>query len=337
MKRRAPVVLFAGLALAAAFLANLALGASAIPLAKILTALSHFNDADYDHFVVLYQRLPRALIAMFVGAVMACGGCMLQGLTRNPLAAPSVLGITAGATLFVVAGASLFAMTADWQGIAAIAGGMFGFASTVFVARMAGLSRDPRGLALILSGAVVSMLYVSIATALLLASPSRRNDFLGWVTGNINHVYAERLYAFWWIGAAGLVVMMLLARPLTLVALGPDKAASSGVNVKLITPLALASVVVSASAAVAICGPIGFVGLVVPHIVRPFAGDAFTVALPANALLGASIVLLADIVARSAFAPFVIHTGIVMDLVGGLVFAVIVKRFYLSSGPRRFA
>ena len=80
MKRRAPVVLFAGLALAAAFLANLALGASAIPLAKILTALTHFNDADYDHFVVLYQRLPRALIAMFVGAVMAC--CRASPATR---------------------------------------------------------------------------------------------------------------------------------------------------------------------------------------------------------------------------------------------------------------
>ncbi|MEW5421000.1 FecCD family ABC transporter permease [Amorphus sp. 3PC139-8] len=337
MRGRGLVVLVAAVALSAAFLANLSLGASSIPAGKIVAALTQFDDTDYDHVVVAYQRLPPALIAIFVGAVMACGGCVLQGLTRNPLAAPSVLGVTAGATLFVVAGASVFGIGEAWQGLAAIGGGLFGFASTLVVARMAGLSRDPRGLALILSGAVVSMLYASIATALLLASPSRRSDFLGWVTGNINHVYAERLFDFWWIGAAGLILLMLLSRSLTLIALGPEKAASSGVNVRLVSPLALAAVVVSSSAAVAICGPIGFVGLVVPHIVRPFAGDAMTVALPANALLGASVVLAADIVARSAFAPYVVHTGVIMDLVGGLVFALIVKRFYLSSGPRRFA
>lgn len=322
-----------GLLLALA--ANLTLGADALPPAEVWAALFDFDETKYEHFVVLYQRLPRALIAIFVGAILACGGAVLQGLTRNPLASPSILGVHAGATLFVVAGVFLFNVALPWQGALAIAGGIFGFASCLFVTRLTGMANDPRGLALILSGAVLSMLYLSIANVLLLSSPSRRNEFLSWIAGNINHVYAERLYDFWWIGLAALAVLFVLARPLTLVVLGRDKAASAGVNVPLVMYLALAAVVISGSAAVAVCGPVGFVGLIVPHIVRPFAGAVFASALPANALLGAAVCLLADLTARTVAAPHILHTGVMMDLIGGVVFAVIVHRRYLTAGARK--
>lgn len=337
MRRPLLVLAVAAIALAAALCANLSFGASPIPAAEIVRAIVHFDDANYDHYVVLFQRLPRAAIAAFVGAVMACGGAVLQGLTRNPLAAPSILGINAGATLFVVAGVILFDISAGTQGIAAIAGGLFGFGSCLVVARLAGLSGDPRGLALILSGAIVSMFYVGIANALLLASPARRSDFMSWVTGNINHVYADRLADFWWIAAVSLAGLMLLARPLTLITLGAEKAASAGVNVAMVTRLALTAVVVSASAAVAVCGPVGFVGLIVPHMVRPFVGETFRFALPVNALAGATVCLVADLTARTAFAPHVLHTGLMMDLVGGGVFALLVRRFYLVPASRSVA
>lgn len=320
-----------------ALAANLSLGSTDIPLSSIFDAVVAFDGDSYDHFILLYQRLPRAMIAMFVGAVMACGGAVLQGLTRNPLASPAILGISSGATLFVIASVFFLALPPAWQGAAAVAGGLFGFASCLLVARLTGMSRDPRGLSLILSGAVLSMLYTSIANALMLASPSQRTDFLSWMSGNINHVYADRLYDFWWLGAAGLAVMFVLARPLTLVTLGRDKAASAGVDVRRVTLTALGAVVVSASAAVAICGPVGFVGLIVPHVVRPVFGAGFGASLPANAVLGAAVCLLADLAARTAFAPYVLHTGVMMDLLGGLVFAVIVKRTYLGAGARGMA
>ncbi|SEB49355.1 iron complex transport system permease protein [Nitratireductor aquibiodomus] len=322
------------LILVAAFLGNLSLGATSISPRSVVEALLFFDQEEFDHFIVAYQRLPRALIAMFVGAVMACGGCVLQGLTRNPLASPSLLGVSSGATLFVIAGIFLLDIPLAWQGVVAIAGGLFGFASCLFVTRLTGMSRDPRGLGLILSGAVLSMLYSGLANALLLASPSRRSEFLSWVSGNINHAYADRLYSFWWLGAIGVALLFVLARPLTLVMLGREKAASAGVDVERVRFIALAAVVVSASAAVAVCGPIGFVGLIVPHMVRPFAGAAFKKALPANAVLGAATCLLADLAARTAFTPFVLHTGIMMDLLGGIAFAIIVKRCYLSPGAR---
>lgn len=337
MTQRRAFVGGAAFALLAALLASLALGAITFSPGQVAAALFAFDEGSYDHAVIAYQRLPRALIAIHVGAVMACGGAVLQGLLRNPLASPSLLGINAGATLFVVAGVAFLDIGQGWQGMAAVSGGLVGFLSCILVARMVGLSRDPRGLALILSGAVVSMLYVGLANALLLADPFRRADLLSWVTGNINHVYAGRLEDFWGLGAIGLVVLLALARPLTLIAIGAEKAASGGVNVVLVSRVAIVAVALSASAAVAICGPVGFVGLVVPHIVRPFTGAALGAMLPGCALAGATTCLLADLIARLAFAPYVLHTGVMMDLLGGIVFALIVKRFYLTPGAWRGA
>lgn len=320
--------------LLATFLLNMSFGATRIPLSQIALAILRFDEASYDHYIIIFQRLPRSLIAIYLGAVMAVGGAVLQGLTRNPLASPALIGINSGVTLAVVASTLFVTLSPALLVFVAIGGGICGFFCVLAVARLIGLSDDPRSLSLILSGAVLSMLFVSIANALLLTQPNLRTEFLGWITGNINHVYANRLHTMWWIGVIGFCILFALSRPLTLIMLGNDKAASVGVNVPFVKLLALLTVVVSASSAVAICGPIGFVGLVVPHIVRPLIGANFYLALPANAIVGASVCLLADLAARTLFSPYVLHTGVMLDLVGGMVFAIIVKRFYLSAGTK---
>lgn len=314
---------------------NLSVGAGAIGPVTILDAIFRFDTETYEHFVVLYQRVPRALIAIQVGATMACAGAVLQGLTRNPLAAPATLGISAGATVAVLAGVYIFGLDVRAQGLSALAGGLIGFLSCLAVARLVSRARDPQGLTLILSGALVSMLLFGIANALLLSDPSRRTDFLAWVTGNINHFYADRLAMFWWIGALALLLLLILARPLTLITVGAEKAASAGVNVPVVSGAALLAVAFAASSSVAICGPVAFIGLVVPHMIRPFVGGVFTLVLPAAAVTGAVVCLLADLVARTAFSPYLLHTGLVMDLIGGAVFVLIVKRRYLTARTRR--
>lgn len=327
------LLLFAGAlgVLAASLAANLSVGASGIGPAQVFGALFRFDPDDYDHYIILHQRLPRALIGAYVGAVMATAGAVLQGLTRNPLAAPSTLGVSAGATLAVIATIRFADPGTGAQGIAALAGGAAGFGASLAVARLVGLSHDRRGLALILSGALVSMLLIGMANALLLSDPPRRSELLGWITGDINHAYVERLAAFWWLGALSVIALIAMARPLTLIALGAERAAAAGVSVGLVSALALGAVTAGSASAVAICGPIGFVGLVVPHLVRPITGAAFARLLPVCAVTGAAICLLADLIARSAFAPFTLHTGVVMDLVGGIVFILIVKRYYLGG------
>lgn len=332
MRHRAAFLTIAAALLAASVLFHLSIGAISIPIGTVLSAFVRFDPQDYAQNVVLYQRLPRALIAIYVGALLASSGFVLQGLTRNPLASPATLGISAGAAAFVVGGVMLFELGLETQGLAALAGAIIGFLASLTMARFAGLSRDPRGLSLILSGALVSMLLIGLANALLLSDPSRRADLLSWISGNINHVYADRLFSVWWLGAISLGLLFALARPLTLMSLGREQAASAGVNVDFVTRLSLAAVMVGSGSAVAICGPIGFVGLVVPHLVRPFVGQDQRLGLPACAMTGAIACLLADIAAREAFQPFVLNTGILLDLLGGLAFLLIVKRFYLNGG-----
>lgn len=333
------LAILAGLAVMTLLLlfAHLSIGRSVIPLHETVATLMRFEAESFEQSIILYQRLPRALIAAYVGGVMACSGLVLQTLCRNPLASPSTLGVSAGATLYVVVGAFVFNLGLASQGFAALIGAVSGFIACLFVARLASRPNDSRGLALILSGALTSMLLMGLTNALLLSDPARRSEFLSWITGNINHVYFDRLAAFWWIGAAALTVLMLLARSLTLLSLGAEKAASAGVNTTFVTRLAFAATVLASGSAVAICGPIGFVGLVVPHIMRPLMGNDFTLSLPACTLAGAGLCILADLAAREAFQPYTVHTGLILDLLGGFVFAVIVKRYYLGTVGGRLA
>lgn len=328
MSRRGYFIGAAALVLALSFFACLSIGASLIAWPEVFAALYDFNEENFQHSIIVLQRLPRALIAMYTGAVMACCGLVLQGLIRNPLASPATFAINAGAALFVVAGIYFFDLTMMQQGLAALVGAGCGFALTIAVSRMAAGHNDPRSLGLILSGALVAMLLSGIAQAILLSDPSRRSDLLGWVTGNINHVYADRLLSFGWLGAVALAALLALARPLTLLSLGQEKAASAGVESSRVATTALIAVTLAAGSAVAVCGPISFVGLVAPHIVKPFAGAQFGPALIASALTGATICLIADLAARFVFAPFILHTAVILDLVGGIVFVAIVRRFY---------
>ncbi|MFD1710586.1 FecCD family ABC transporter permease [Ottowia flava] len=312
-------------------LLSLMLGATHYGWRQVAAALLAFDDADYDQSVIVLQRLPRALMAMFAGAATACAGAVLQAMLRNPLASPSLLGVSSGAAMCVLLVAAALPGAIDWQGLAAMAGGCLGLLASMAVARWVGsVDGNGRGLSLVLAGALVSMFCTAIANALMLTDPQRRDAFMHWLLGNINHVYADRLAQFWPLGCAGMMLLLVLARPLTLLSLGEDKAAAAGVNVPLLSRLALLGVALACSAAVAVCGPLGFVGLAVPHMVRPVMGAALTRLLPGCMLSGALVCLLADMAARTVFAPHALHTGVLLELCGGLAFIAIVRRIYVA-------
>lgn len=286
----------------------------------------------YIGAIVLHQRLPRSLIAVYAGAMMASSGLVFQGLVRNPLASSSTLGVNAGATLAVILCAVVWNANAQVQGLAALAGGVVGFLACLAVARVAASTGQGQDLTLILSGSLVGILLYGIANTILLAHPELRRDYLPWLGGNINHAYRDRLADYWWIGAACMAALLATARPLTLHLLGADKTRSVGAHPVLVPRVALVAAILGASSAVAICGPVGFVGLVVPHVIRPLVGPSMLRALPAAALAGAILCLIADIGARVLFLPYVVHTGIIMDVAGGLAFIWIIRRFYLRPG-----
>lgn len=153
MTSKITLIFAAALLLAAILTINLLVMSGDMPLAEIAATLWRGEADTYEQSVLLYQQIPRSLIAIYVGATTAVSGCVLQGLVRNPLASPSTLGLNAGATLFVVAGALVFDFSPEVQGLAALVGAGLGFGACFLVARLAGRSNDPRGLSLILAGA----------------------------------------------------------------------------------------------------------------------------------------------------------------------------------------
>jgi len=326
---RPALFLLALLVLILAFAVSLSVGQVILGPGALWQALAAPDPDDLDQFILATQRLPRALMAVQAGAAMAVAGAVLQGLTHNPLASPATLGVNAGAALALVVAALLLGLDPRVQGWAALAGAGLGYVLTRAVTRAVGLAGDPRGLGLILSGALVTMLLGGIAQALLLADPVRRSEFLGWLSGAINHAQAARFADMWWITLAALVLLWLMARPLNLVMLGADKAASAGVAAQKVSALALLAAAMAAGSAVAVSGPIAFLGLVVPHLARTLAGADLRRLLPLSAILGATLCLVADLIARRAFLPYVAHTGLVLEFLGGLVFIYIVYRRYL--------
>ena len=306
-------------------------GLDGMTLTDMVTALWQQVPDSYEQSILLSQRLPRVLMALHAGSILAVAGCVLQGLVHNPLASPSSLGIHAGAMLAVVVATLGFDLESGGQTGAALAGAPLGMLATLWLARFANRDADARGLALILSGALVSMLFIGIGNALLLQDPARRNELLGWIMGNINHVHLDRLQATWWLGGLCLLGLWALGRPLTLVMLGAERAAAAGVNVAWVSGMAMLLVMLACGAAVAVTGPLGFIGLAVPHMLRPMVGASLRWLIPCAAVLGASLCLLADFLARTLFSPHVIHTGLLLDALGGIVFMMIVRRHYLSA------
>lgn len=310
---------------------NMGVGSQFASPAQVINVFLNFNEESYQDFIIMYQRFPRTVIAIFVGAALAMGGDVLQGVSRNPLASPSLLGITSGAVFFVVFFGFYMSIPLEYHGFVAFAGGWFGFLSCYFVAKMAGVDNDPRGLTLILAGAVVSALYGSIANALVLADQNLWALLRSWINGDINHAYIDRLKGMWIFGVVCMVGLYVIARPLTLIVLGQETAQASGVNVKLYLIIAIFCVLGASTTAVSIIGPVGFIGLVVPHIVRPFAGSKFQYSLIINACIGGAVGCIVDAIARTAFLPLLLHTAVVMEFIGGIVFIIMVRKFYISK------
>lgn len=311
-----------------AMVLNMGMGSQFATPLQVLDVFQNFNEDSYQDYIIRDQRLPRTLIAVFVGASLAVGGDVLQGITRNPLASPSLLGVTSGAMMFVVFFGFYLSIPLEYHGFIAMAGGWFGFLTCYFVARMAGFANDPRGLTLILAGALVSVLYASVAKALVLSDQQLWGILRDWINGDINHAYGDRLHSLWIFGVLCLGGVYALARPLTLIALGHDTARAVGVNVRVVLGVALFCVLGATTTAVSIIGPVGFIGLVVPHMVRPFAGANFAYSLPMNACIGGAVACVVDSIARTVFLPVVIHSAAVMEFVGGLVFIFMVRKFY---------
>ncbi|MEU5989289.1 iron ABC transporter permease, partial [Spirillospora sp. NPDC047418] len=311
------------LVLAVLMVVSVAFGSRDVAWSDVWAALGG-ADGTLEEAAVA-KRIPRTLLAVVIGAALGLSGCVMQGVTRNPLADPGILGVNMGASLAVVTAVAFFGLTSPtgyiWVAMAGAA------ASAVFVYTVGSLGRGgATPFKLALAGAATSAAFASLVSAVVLP----RNDIAGgfrlWQVGGVGGASYERIGQVLPFLAAGCAICLLCARALNSLALGDEIAAGLGERVALIRGTAALGAVILCGAATAVAGPIAFVGLLVPHACRLLAGVDHRWLLPFTALTGAALLTAADVVGRVVARPSDIEVGIVTALIGAPFFIQIVRR-----------
>lgn len=309
---------FLGLALL-----HLSAGARMAALSDVWSALTAFDGKNYLHTVIVLQRLTRLAVAAYAGCVLAVAGLLLQKIMRNDLVSPSTLGINSGAAAFSVAGIYFLGLSGAALFWPALLGGVAAIAVTFCISGvLARGSRDP--LNIVLAGAMTATLFSSATTFLVSLDPDAFGNLMGWLVGDIGNFDYLALAWLWPVGAIGVAAAFALSRAIDVMMLGEDQAASLGTDPRLVYGAALATAIALAISAVSVVGPIGFVGLVVPHLARMTAGESGSGPWWTCLIAGPAIVTLADLVARTLLAPRVLNVGTIMGLMGGAAFLVII-------------
>ncbi|MDM9382666.1 iron ABC transporter permease [Chlorogloeopsis sp. ULAP01] len=302
---------------------SVTLGAADIPLNKILASFITF-DGSYEHLVIQTVRLPRSLMAMLVGSALAVSGALMQGLTRNPLADPGILGIESGAALAVVA--TIFIFGSSSLSVLTIVAFLGAGATAVLVYFLGSLGRGgATPLNLTVAGAALTALISSITTAVLIISQRTLEEIRFWLAGSLAGRDTNILLQALPFVVIGLVIAFALGRQITTMSLGEDVAKGLGQQTAWIKIITAISVVLLAGSSVALAGPIGFIGLVVPHIVRFFIRADYRWILPYSAIVGAILLLIADIAARVLLKPQELPVGVMTALVGAPFFVYLAK------------
>ncbi|CRY55120.1 hemin transport system permease HmuU [Yersinia intermedia] len=278
--------------------------------------VSAFNVQDSHHFTLYDYRLPRTLLALVVGASLAVSGVLVQGVIRNPLASPDILGVNHAAGLTSVIALTLFpALSVMWLPPLAFVGGLLAF---ILLRLAAGRTSPPVRLAL--TGVALTALYASLTDFIMLSHPLEINTALLWLTGSL----WGRGWSFIYVALPWLLLLLPLSfglcRSLDVMALGEVSAATLGTSVRWVVSLSLLLAVALAAVSVAICGPISFIGLVAPHLARRLVGARHRWMLPASMLIGSLILLLSDLLARTLAPPLELPAGILTAVIGAPYF-----------------
>ncbi|SEF82268.1 FecCD family ABC transporter permease [Vibrio hangzhouensis] len=290
---------------------------------------SSFDETSIEQQIISTLRLPRVLSGALIGANLAVAGVLMQGLTRNPLASPSVLAINSGAALFIVL-SSFGVLSLPVPTV--VAGAMGSIASGLIVIYLGGFfDNRPHPVKLILAGIAVNALLLGLTRATIILADDQAYSVQSWLIGSISTLDWAAFHQLLPFSFLGLILAWSLAHPLNLLILGNDVATGLGVNTTLIRLLACSAIVLLTSVSVSIAGPIGFVGLLIPHIARRLTGHNFFALIPACALLGATLIMLSDAMARGLAFPTETPVGVVTALIGTPFFIFISVKSRLNS------
>ena len=315
--------------LALVCLLSLRIGSVSLSNAEVIGAFTDF-DGSTPHLIVRSLRLPRTVIGLGVGAALAVAGVVMQAVTRNALASPTILGVNSGASFAVVTAVFLLGISAPSTYLWFAFAGALGAAILVYLIGSVGPS-GATPVKLALAGAVLTALLGAWISTVLIFDQRSLDEVRFWLAGSLAgrdlSVFVQVLPFL----GVGLVTAFVMARSLNTISLGEDVAAGLGQNITLVRGAAAVAVVLLAGASVAVAGPIGFVGLAVPHAVRSVVGPDHRWLLPAAAVAGPILLLGADVLGRIVARPSEVQVGIVTAIVGAPVLVHLVRNRRLGE------
>ena len=326
MMRTSLAFLVFTLLLAMGAIAHLGIGARFIAPRTVVDAFFHFDPRNFDHNVIIRLRLLRLCAAMVTGAALGVAGVLLQSVIRNPLGEPHILGLNAGAALAVVITSALGLSLPFGRPLVAAVG-----AAALFLLVLTFSSSGRTGLTpmkVTLCGVAMSAFASSVTAAILILDEQTLLAMRTWLAGDLAGLSAGTIGSAAGGAAAGFALALWLSPSLNMLALGDRMAQGLGVSLLKTRLFALLAIALLCGAAVSIAGPIGFIGLVVPQLIRRLVTVDIRAMVPLSALCGALVLLLADVAARTLFTPYELATGVMTALVGAPVFIFLASRMF---------
>ena len=308
---------------------SISLGAKSIAFSKVVDVLLG-NDPDSLEATIILQRIPRTVFGILAGGALGISGALMQSITRNPIADPSILGVNTGASLFVVAGIAFFNITVAYQYIWL---GITGAGVTaVFVYSVASMGKDgATPLKLALSGSAVSIVLGSLVSTIMLPNNRVMEAFRFWQVGSIGSATWENIMLISPFLIVGFIISMFISGYLNNLALGDEAATALGTNVVMTRTIGALASVLLCGATTALAGPIGFVGLIIPHIIRLIFGSEMSKMLPLSFLGSAILMLISDVIGRIISLPGETEVGIVTAVLGAPVFILAIRKGRVKS------
>lgn len=306
------------------FFASILLGYTKTSFTTLYDSLFNYTNTT-GQLVIRSIRIPRAIIATFIGASLAISGLLMQSITKNPMASPSLFGVNAGAAFFVV----LIVVNRPDVPFSLLV--TFAFLGSIIATMIVyliggGFKRESNVIKLTLAGAATSAFFISLTQGLLHRHQKSYEEIIFWLTGSVEGRSLSNLIQILPFLLIGLFIAILLSSKLNILSLGDDTAKGLGQNITLIKSVAIIAVVLLAGSSVAIAGPISLVGLIIPHFVKSHFPSDYRILIPISGLLGAIFLLLSDILARFVAFPSEVPVGIITALVGAPFFIYIARK-----------
>ncbi|MGN1386557.1 MAG: FecCD family ABC transporter permease [Bacillus sp. (in: firmicutes)] len=328
MRKNTIILLIGFVLMTIAIILSLQFGTKNYTLSTVFDAVFNYKKDAVEHQIIYEIRLPRAFAAALIGSFLALSGCIMQVLTRNPLAEPQLLGVSYGAAFALVVTLAFFP-TLSLKGtmiVSVIGAGM----AVILVFALAAISKGAAApVKLALAGVALGMFLSSLTSCISLYFDVAK-DMSFWYAGGLSTITWDSVKLLAAAGIFGFIVVALIARALTVLHLGEEMTKGLGIHIGLVRTLGVVAVLLLTGSSVAVSGTIGFVGLVVPHICRMLVGTDYRILLPVSALFGAVLLLFADLGAKLVNPPYETPVGVITALIGVPFFIYLVRR---GRGP----